>query len=112
MSLFSDLRIFSQVLPQALEGNFGMAHGEYLDARLHWGRVIAQHVKAGAEGDNLDRHRLTTLAVVLRDVACIVEHQFIIAGSLEFTCRISRCDFLAISVFVAWASIGSDRPVR
>ncbi|MGY3295231.1 hypothetical protein ACVWWP_008298 [Bradyrhizobium sp. LM3.6] len=52
-----------------------MAHREHLDARLYRRSVIAQHVKARAKGDDLDRHRLTELAVVLRDVGCIVEYQ-------------------------------------
>ena len=46
-----------------------------LDPRLHRRGVVAQHMQAGTESDDLDLHFLAEVLVVLRDVRRIVERQ-------------------------------------
>ena len=75
MSLFSALCMLSWVLPQALNEIDGVLLGDRLDAILHRRGVVAQHVQAGTEGDDLDLHFLAEVLVVLLDVGGVVERQ-------------------------------------
>ena len=75
MSLFSALCMFSWVLPQALKEIAGVFSRDRLDARLHRRGVVAQHMQAGTESDDLDLHLLAEVLVVLRDVGRVVERE-------------------------------------
>ena len=75
MSLFSALRIFSRVLPQALKEISGVLSA-IVSIRAFTGEVsFAQHVQAGAESDDFDRDFLAEILVILRDVRRIVERE-------------------------------------
>src|ERR1700746_3020468 len=56
-----------------LERNLRRAQRHRLDPGLHRRGVLAQHVQAGAERDDLDFHFIPRTLVKLRDVHCIVE---------------------------------------
>ena len=75
ISLLSALLIFSRVLPQALKEIYGLLSASASISRLYRRGVFAQHMKSRAKSDNLDRHFLAEVLVILGDVARIIERE-------------------------------------
>src|SRR5260370_21961327 len=57
------------------EGDRWRALPDRLDPRLDWGGVVAQHMQARTESDDLDRYFLAEILVILRDIRRIVERE-------------------------------------
>jgi hypothetical protein len=73
ISLPATLLMFSRGLPQALKEISGLLSASASIRGLFRRGVVAQHMKARAKNDNLDRHFLAEVLIILYDVARIVE---------------------------------------